>query len=250
MQISEDTKILMLVVVVAIALYMISKNKSAQNGSNEPIHNEGKLSYDPDRTTTYDEADDESNMIPNDLDSNDSSNSSNTTSSNNNSSNLSLNQKMNNKNSAQNGYKDSSYMLGTRGGKSQSLDDFFNSGAPFGNDNYNGFSGKDETGGNFASYVSGNKRKLTDKDKFNASDLLPKESNPDLMDDPQAQVSIKNAHMINIHRPVGVNTIMTSLKNPSHDIRGTPPNPRNFVSPWMMSSYEPDLNIKNRAMCS
>ena len=58
---------------------------------------------------------------------------------------------------------------------------------------------------------------------------------------------IKNRHLINIYRPVGVNTISTSLKNPSLDIRGNPANPKTVVSPFLNSSIEPDHNI--RGLC-
>lgn len=40
--------------------------------------------------------------------------------------------------------------------------------------------------------------------------------------------------------PIGVNTINSSLKTASYDIRGTPPNPKYVVSPWGYSSCEPD----------
>jgi hypothetical protein len=39
---------------------------------------------------------------------------------------------------------------------------------------------------------------------------------------------------------VKVDTIKSTLKNPSHDIRGVPPNPKYIVSPWQTSSYDPD----------
>lgn len=58
---------------------------------------------------------------------------------------------------------------------------------------------------------------------------------------------IKNRHLINIYRPVGVNTISTSLKNPSLDIRGNPANPKTVVSPFLNSSIEPDHNL--RGLC-
>ena len=41
-----------------------------------------------------------------------------------------------------------------------------------------------------------------------------------------------------------INTVGQSLKNGSHDIRGTIPNPKFSVSPWNNSTYEPDYNIK------
>ena len=42
-----------------------------------------------------------------------------------------------------------------------------------------------------------------------------------------------------------VTTINCTLKNPSHDIRGTIANPKFVVSPWMQSTIEPDNNLKS-----
>jgi len=67
-------------------------------------------------------------------------------------------------------------------------------------------------------------------------------------DDPYVPPNVKNNHLINIYRPVGVNTIQPS-SNPSHDISGTPPKPKLAVSPWQNPSYEPDMDIKNQSLC-
>jgi hypothetical protein len=156
--------------------------------------------------------------------------------------------KMTTKNTAVSGdYKKSTYAAGNRDGQSNELDKFFEEGNPFAEGTNDQFSPKDESNGNFAGYVPTGKP-LTDEDKFNAGDLLPVETNKDWFDDVNA-TGIKNTHLININRPIGIATINSSLKNPSHDIRGTPPNPRNFVSPWLMSSYEPDMNIRNQSLC-
>jgi hypothetical protein len=77
---------------------------------------------------------------------------------------------------------------------------------------------------------------------------LPQEQK-DWFDDPQAKKGINSPHLINIFRPTGVNTIQTTLKNASWDIRGAPPNPKYVVSPWGNSSYEPDTNLKNGSLC-
>lgn len=47
--------------------------------------------------------------------------------------------------------------------------------------------------------------------------------------------------LINIYRPNGVNTIGTSLKSPTCDIKEDLSKPTYDVSPWMSASYEPDL---------
>ena len=234
MENSDIIKILVLVIVVGLAIYLLGNNNSK-----DPINNEGSLSLntahstlDPDRTVDDDVLD----SIEDDDRSNNSEESS------------VIRKKLTTRDSAKSGkWKSSSYNSGQRGGKAD-LDRFFEEG-PAKDLNKNGFVGNDEGNGNLASYIPGVKRKLSTEDKFNAKELLPSEVNKEWFDDPQT-TSIKNSHMLNIYRPIGVNTIMTSLKNPSHDIRGTPPNPRYVVSPWMQSSYEPDLNLKNGALCA
>ena len=57
-------------------------------------------------------------------------------------------------------------------------------------------------------------------------------------------ISVKNRHLINITKPIGINTIGSSLKIATHDIRGTPSQPKNIVAPWLLSSIQPDINLK------
>jgi len=97
------------------------------------------------------------------------------------------------------------------------------------------FAPHDEVSDKLAAYVA----KKTDEG------LLPVEEK-DWFED-VTPTRIKNRHLINIYRPVGVNTVSTSLKNPSLDIRGNPPNPKTVVSPFLNSSIEPDHNI--RGLC-
>ena len=97
------------------------------------------------------------------------------------------------------------------------------------------FAPHDEVSDSLAAYVP----KKTDEG------LLPVEEK-DWFED-VTPTRIKNRHLINIYRPVGVNTISTSLKNPSLDIRGNPANPKTVVSPFLNSSIEPDHNI--RGLC-
>lgn len=94
-----------------------------------------------------------------------------------------------------------------------------------------------------ADYVSGKLAAYTAKKTDEG--LLPVEEK-DWFED-VTPTKIKNRHLINIYRPVGVNTVSTSLKNPSLDIRGSPANPKTVVSPFLNSSIEPDHNI--RGLC-
>jgi hypothetical protein len=81
---------------------------------------------------------------------------------------------------------------------------------------------------------------------YKADDFLPKETNPTWFDTSFAKYSLNDDQLINTERYViGVNTVGQSLKNGSHDIRGTIPNPKFSVSPWNNSTYEADFNIKS-----
>ena len=156
--------------------------------------------------------------------------------------------KYNSKNKAKNGtYKRSNYSDGDRDQSDQQLAAFFDDNnslvkdGQLANDEY---ANNDETGGKFANYTTGPKVATTDDDLFNADNFLPKDTNQDWFEVMPEPISIKNRHLINVSRPIGVNTVGNSLRNPSYDVRGTPPCPKFVVSPWMQSTIEPDYNIK------
>ncbi|AYV79789.1 MAG: hypothetical protein Faunusvirus52_6 [Faunusvirus sp.] len=89
----------------------------------------------------------------------------------------------------------------------------------------------------------GNKKQL----KFNNADLLPKDINNDWFqtDFSNARIKIGQDNLINSDKYViGVNTVGSSHKNPSYDLRPSPPCPKIAVSPWMNSTIDPDYNIK------
>lgn len=106
------------------------------------------------------------------------------------------------------------------------------------------FTGVDDTDGKYASYKAGKGSKLTDEQIFDVNNFLPKETNKDWFEVMPEPISVKNRHLINTSRPIGVNTIGTSLRNASYDIRGSPPCPKFVVSPWLQSTIEPDYNLK------
>lgn len=86
----------------------------------------------------------------------------------------------------------------------------------------------------------------TNVEKFDNKDFLPKEVIPGAFDDfAVSKYTIDDDKLINTERYIiGINTVGQSLKNGSHDIRGTIANPKFSVSPWNNSTYEPDYNIK------
>ena len=157
-----------------------------------------------------------------------------------------LDKKMKNThNPSSNSYKKSSYACNKRDQVgTQNLDDFFELGNPFNENGNNNFYGNDE-GNNLAAYAGCSSKKISEEEKFNSSALLPKEQNNDWFDtcaDTTKSLKSKNRHLININRPIGVTTISTQRKNPSYDVRGNPANPKYVISPFLNSSYEPDIN--------
>ena len=141
-------------------------------------------------------------------------------------------------------FKKYSYENGSRGGESsEDLDEFFKSYKQDAKSN-DKFSGFDEQVEGLATYLPG--KKDNKDDMFNAKELLPKEENEDWFET-HHNVKVKNAHLINVYRPVGANTVSSSLRNASHDFRGDIANPRMVVSPWMQSTIDADTN--NRGLC-
>lgn len=61
---------------------------------------------------------------------------------------------------------------------------------------------------------------------------------------PAGQGDVKDQNFLTAGHHIGINTIGTSLRNASHDLRPEPPNPRVNVGPWMQSTIEPDQNFR------
>jgi hypothetical protein len=227
---NRNTVILFVVIAGIVAYFLITNNSSST-----AVHNEGSLTYsEPEMHYQELQQEGESDEMM---------------SMGTSSSSGSMNNKFRTRDTAPEGtYKHSSYAGGNRENNDlNNLDKFFESVAPLEEPRVNGVMGFNEDGNVHASYKGGSHRKLSDDDKFNASELLPKEHKYDWFDDSQA-TPVANTHLINISRPQGVNTIL-SKRYGVRDVRGIIPNPRNLVSPWNMSSVEPDMNIKTGALC-
>jgi hypothetical protein len=56
--------------------------------------------------------------------------------------------------------------------------------------------------------------------------------------------SIMDKNFLNAGYQIGVDTIGQSLRNASHDLRSSPPNPQVQVGPWNQTTIEPDVNRK------
>lgn len=164
--------------------------------------------------------------------------------------------KFSGRNRANSGYKRSSYSGGLRGnlGGPSDWTNYFDAGNSAIANSQTGendqFLPVDESSGGLAVFRSqgreqcGSNQNCSPENLFKANNYLPKEVNDDWWELVPEAVSVKNRHLINITRPIGINTIGQSLKNASHDIRGSVANPKYVTSPWLNSSIEPDINLK------
>lgn len=79
---------------------------------------------------------------------------------------------------------------------------------------------------------------------FVSSSLLPKPTIPgaNSWNTGAPQDILANQNFLSASQQIGVDTVLSSNKNPSYDIRNTIPNPINVVSPWNNTSITPDLD--------
>jgi hypothetical protein len=221
----RSKRIMLLVVILATVLYFINKCSTT-----DPVHNDGSLETILENTSEdIAQIDSEQVIMVNPEDER-------------------LKNKMKSRNSSTSDYKSSNYKMGKRGNGSN-LDHFFNDNGPFASNAGSSYSGVDNNQNQYASFNSSGNGKLSEEDKFDADKLLPQEKNNDWFNDPHESTSVKSSHLINIYRPVAVNTVQVSRKNATHDIRGEPANPKLPVSPWQNSSYQPDTNIRSGGLC-
>lgn len=95
----------------------------------------------------------------------------------------------------------------------------------------------DETNGEFAVFKTtgratcGSNQNCEPEDLFDVDKYLPQEVNDDWFEVMPEPISVKNRHLINITKPIGINTIGSSLRNANYDLRAAPANPKFVVSP-------------------
>lgn len=84
------------------------------------------------------------------------------------------------------------------------------------------------------------------KDKLTAEDLLPKDAANSKWSqvNPAGQGSVKDQNFLQAGYHVGLNTTQGTMKNANLQLRSDPVAPKSLVSPWLNSSYEPDVMRK------
>jgi len=83
------------------------------------------------------------------------------------------------------------------------------------------------------------------EDLFDIQKMLPQETEDWFDTVPlQSTKKIQGTHLLHPKTHMGVNTVGSSLKNATHDMRGDVPCPKISISPWGNSTIEPDTNMR------
>jgi len=82
------------------------------------------------------------------------------------------------------------------------------------------------------------------RDRLTSSDLLPLETNSKYSQiNPSGSGMLGDQNFLTAGYHVGINTIGQSLRNANLQLRSEPPNPQIAVSPWGISTIEPDVRV-------
>jgi hypothetical protein len=81
------------------------------------------------------------------------------------------------------------------------------------------------------------------KEKLTSKDLLPNDAQNLIWSkiNPSSQANIEDQNFLTAGYHIGVNTIGQSLRNANLQLRSEIPNPQVAVSPWLISTIEPDI---------
>ena len=81
------------------------------------------------------------------------------------------------------------------------------------------------------------------KEKLTSKDLLPVDAQNLVWSkmNPSSQANIEDQNFLTAGYHIGVNTIGQSLRNANLQLRSEIPNPQVAVSPWLISTIEPDV---------
>lgn len=85
----------------------------------------------------------------------------------------------------------------------------------------------------------------TSRDRLTSSDLLPIDANSKWAElNPKCSGDVQDQNYLTAGYHIGVNTVGQSLRNANLQLRYEPPNPQIPVSPWQISTIEPDSRIQ------
>jgi hypothetical protein len=79
------------------------------------------------------------------------------------------------------------------------------------------------------------------RDRLTSSDLLPLDANSKWAElNPQCTGDVQDQNYLTAGHHIGINTVGQSMRNANLQLRFEPPNPQIPVSPWQISTIEPD----------
>lgn len=83
------------------------------------------------------------------------------------------------------------------------------------------------------------------RDRLSANDLLPQGANSKWAKvNPAGSGDIQDQNFLTAGYHIGINTVGQSLRNANRQLRYEPPNPQIPVSPWGISTIEPDNRVQ------
>ena len=89
--------------------------------------------------------------------------------------------------------------------------------------------------------LNANKNPVTcNQAQTNPSDLLPKDINSDWSNVNPANADLKNINLLSAGQLIGINTVGSSLRNPSLQERSEPIIPKTNIGPWNQSTIDAD----------
>jgi hypothetical protein len=118
------------------------------------------------------------------------------------------------------------------------------------NNNYASINGGEGNNNKYTNFKEGFENQATQdpttcikKEKLTSKDLLPKDAQNLVWSkiNPSSQANIEDQNFLTAGYHIGVNTIGQSLRNANLQLRSEIPNPQVAVSPWLISTIEPDV---------
>ncbi len=83
--------------------------------------------------------------------------------------------------------------------------------------------------------------KCVSRDRLTSADLLPLDANSKWAElNPQCSGDVQDQNYLTAGYHIGINTVGQSMRNANLQLRYEPPNPQVPVSPWLISTIEPD----------
>lgn len=83
--------------------------------------------------------------------------------------------------------------------------------------------------------------KCASRDRLTSADLLPLDANSKWAElNPQCSGDVQDQNYLTAGYHIGINTVGQSMRNANLQLRYEPPNPQIPVSPWLISTIEPD----------